>query len=231
MLGSGKWKFCFSELSGIFFLKYFWSQLAECMKANCVIWFHLHEAIENTNLIYKNRKLFTCVWGYRIKKGQRLVNLGRWKCYVILIVQRLIRCMDLFIKRYTWNTCKLHLDKNGYNVLFIPTWHEHTEHRSFSSTQIWPLCLIFPSWMQSPVQFFPWGHRQSYPPSKLKQMVSLAQLCLPVPHSSISTAKKKQQAMCLEYALFQITVIRQVVSWHKVFYSKLIFVLLACISY
>ena len=99
MLGSGKWKFCFSELSGIFFLKYFWSQLSECMKANCVIWFHLYEAIENTNLIYKNRKLFTCVWGYRIKKGQRLVNLGRWKCYVILIVQRLIRCMDLLSSR------------------------------------------------------------------------------------------------------------------------------------
>lgn len=174
--------------------------------------------------------MFTCVWGYGIKKGQRPANVGRWKCYVILIVQRLIRCMHLFIKPYTWNTCKLHLDKNGYSALFIPTWHEHTEHRSFSSTQIWPLCLIFPSWMQSPVQFFPWGHRQSYPPSKLKQMVSLAQLCLPVTHSSISTAKKKQQAMCSEYALFQITAIRQVVSWHKALNCKLIFILLACIS-
>lgn len=105
--------------------------------------------------------------------------------------------------------------KKYWNFLFVPTWHEHTEHRSFSNTQIWPLCLTFPSWMQSPVQFFPWGHRQSYPPSKLKQMVSLAQLCLPVPHSSISTAKKKQQnSMCLEYTQFQTTASRQVVSWH-----------------
>lgn len=69
---------------------------------------------------------------------------------------------------------------------FVLTWHEQTEHLSFSSTQIWPLCLILPSWIQSPVQFLPWGHRQSYPPSKLKQTVSLAQLCLPVPHSSMS---------------------------------------------
>lgn len=80
---------------------------------------------------------------------------------------------------------------------FLLTWQEQTEHLSFSSTQIWPLCLILSSWIQSPVQFLPWGHRQSYPPSKLKQIVSLAQLCLPVPHSSMSA--KTRHVMLLDH--------------------------------
>lgn len=133
-----------------------------------------------------------------------------------------------FIKLFTWNLCTLHLKRNDEKILLILTWHEHTEHRSFSNTQIWPLCLIFPSWMQSPVQFFPWGHRQSYPPSKLKQMVSLVQLCLPVPHSSISTAKKRQQALSLEYAQFQP---RQSGWLCPDMKHTFIFILLACTSY
>lgn len=147
-----------------------------------------------------------CLLGARYmgltKKGQR--QLGRWKHSIntdggymdIWIFLSSLSCSLEIYVHYT----SIEMVKN---FLLILTWHEHTEHRSFSNTQIWPLCLIFPSWMQSPVQFFPWGHRQSYPPSKLKQMVSLVQLCLPVPHSSISTAKKRQQALCLEYAQFQ----------------------------
>lgn len=47
------------------------------------------------------------------------------------------------------------------SLSFSLTWQEHTEHLSLSSTQICPLCLTLLSWIQSPVQLCPWGHRQS----------------------------------------------------------------------
>lgn len=73
-----------------------------------------------------------------------------------------------------------------HNASLSLTWHEHTEHLSLSRTQICPLCLTLLSWMQSPVQLCPCGQRQSYPPSRLKHTVSLAQVLRPVRHSSMS---------------------------------------------
>lgn len=78
------------------------------------------------------------------------------------------------------------------HLLLCITWQEHTEHLSLSSTQICPLCLTLLSWIQSPVQLCPWGHRQSYPPSRLKHTVSLAQVFLPVLHSLISAGSTKK---------------------------------------
>lgn len=73
-----------------------------------------------------------------------------------------------------------------HNASLSLTWHEQTEHLSLSRTQICPLCLTLVSWMQSPVQLCPCGQRQSYPPSRLKHTVSLAQVLRPVRHSLIS---------------------------------------------
>lgn len=73
-----------------------------------------------------------------------------------------------------------------HNASLSLTWHEQTEHLSLSSTQICPLCLTLLSWIQSPVQLWPWGQRQSYPPSRLKHTVSLAHVLRPVRHSSMS---------------------------------------------
>lgn len=97
-------------------------------------------------------------------------------------------------KHRSWQSGKktqISIDYNSRQPLWL-TWQEQTEHLSSSSTQICPLCFTLPSWAQSPVQFLPCGQRQSYPPSTLKHIVSLAQLCLPISHSSMSTNQKQR---------------------------------------